>query len=969
MRIGLLGGLRVEHEGEGITVSGAMQLAVLFRLAVDAGSAVGYRGIAEDIWGRDAPANAKASLQSIVSRLRSQLPPTTIESTTGGYRLNVARTDVDALRFTDLVADADQRARSGDTGGASALAEEALQLWAGEPWTPSENFDWFERDLAADHARALALRAAEGVRDRAGTPHPALPAPLTTLVGRDAELATLTQQLAANRLVTVIGTGGAGKTRLALETAAHRGSALLVELAPVGPSEIVGAVLTATGRELRTAETTGESSRSRLLEALAGRDVLLVLDNCEHVIDAAAALSQDLLSALPLLRILATSREPLGVPGEAFVGLGSLSHPSEQLVASATPDDLAAYPAVELFRQRALSATGRALSDDELTVAAHICLRLDGLPLAIELAAAKLRTMEPHEVLAGLDDRFTLLTGGYRTAMPRHQTLKAMIDWSWSLLDDGERKALLGLSVFPAGVGVSEARSLAAALELPGAAVFDTLVDRSLLQRIRGRYRALETIREYGVERILAAGGLVDARTAQAQYMVQRAEEFDHLLRGPRVTEAVTWFDAEEDNIVSALRHASGMPLAEVLVRLTISCCWYWVLRDRNEEAAQWLRVAAAWAAEVEGDEARVLALVYPLLQNFTGDDSDDFDPAAFGSQLIRLVEPMRTLRVVADSHDVLQLLAPCLLAFAEVAGDPDWIAAVRLPHGEDLGLGPWPTAMLHVMGAAAAQNRGDIDELGRESAIAMDLLAQAGDRWGTALAERLYAEWLTLQGRLEEALELADSSNEIMRSIASATDFAREQGLSIQLLNRLGRPQEARARVQRLIAETDASGDPRAILQVQISALQLDVVTGDVEAAGIRVAQIDDLIGLSKAQLQTTAVLETAKSALARQLGALDEAEQHLRRAAETSLRSRDRPIIGTVAIEVGMVALARGNIGTAVRAADYAIAVIGAFDTTQPDLRTIGDAAESAGIGRPGTGVTERPTAMGALAELLGP
>ncbi|WP_172582267.1 AAA family ATPase [Subtercola boreus] len=227
MRIALLGGLRVDHEGRAVTVSGTKQLAVLFRLAVDAGVPVSYRAIAEDVWGLDAPENSKAALQ-----------------------------------------------------------------WPSSSWNPAE--------------RRRAQPGAPGHRSARPTHEPRRARARTCHDRRTA---------AGNRLVTIIGTGGAGKTRLALETAFHRENALLVELAPVGPSEVTAAVLTATGRELRTAETTGESSRTRILESLAGRDVLLVLDNCEHVIDTAAALSQDLLSALPRLLILGRSSVARRWPG------------------------------------------------------------------------------------------------------------------------------------------------------------------------------------------------------------------------------------------------------------------------------------------------------------------------------------------------------------------------------------------------------------------------------------------------------------------------------------------------------------------------------------------------------------------------------------------------------------------------------------------------------------------------------
>jgi len=240
VRISLFGGLRVEHNAEALTVTGAIQLAVLFRLAVDAGSAVSYRAIVEDVWSLDAPENERAALQSVVSRLRSQLPAGAIESTAGGYRLLVSREDVDAVAFQDLVA-----AASVAGSGQQRLASQALALWTGDPWIPGPNFDWFERDLRSDRAQALALGGVV-VREQ---PRRSVRAPLTSLVGRERELATIAAQLGSNRLVTIVGTGGAGKTRLALEAAADR-PALLVELAPVGEGEVLSAVFAASGREI-----------------------------------------------------------------------------------------------------------------------------------------------------------------------------------------------------------------------------------------------------------------------------------------------------------------------------------------------------------------------------------------------------------------------------------------------------------------------------------------------------------------------------------------------------------------------------------------------------------------------------------------------------------------------------------------------------------------------------------------------
>jgi predicted ATPase len=961
VRIALLGGLRVEHEGRAIPVSGAMQLAVLFRLAVDAGTAVSYRAISEDIWGLDAPENTKAALQSIVSRLRSQLPADSIESTTGGYRLAISRSDVDALEFADRVASAE------GASDPSRVASEALGGWSGEPWIPSENFDWFARDLLRDRARAIELGGSVSRPQSA----PELPAQLTTLVGREVELAMIADQLLSNRLVTIIGTGGAGKTRLAIEAASARKNSLLVELASVGASEVLGAILTATGREIRTAEGSSEAggSRDRVIDALVGRDILLVIDNCEHVIDSAAAVALDLLSALPLLRILATSREPLGVPGESFVGLGSLAHPSDTETDTLSPGELATYAALELFGQRAASARGSGLTPDEFSAAARICGRLDGLPLAIELAAAKLRTMSVDEVLSGLDDRFALLTGGYRTALPRHQTLRAMIDWSWSLLDDHERRALLQFAVFPAGVSAADAGELASALRLGDASIFDALVDRSLLQRTRGRFRALETVREYGIGRLSESGDLAAARELQARFVTDHAEGMDRQLRGPRIMDALAWFDAEEDNLTSALRYAANVPLADLAVRLVMSSIWYWIMRDRNDEAQEWFRRVVPIAVDVDSDEANAIVLMGQFVEELGKLMPEGF--AEIPEGLDELLQPLTQLRVGPGGHDLLQLVEPFVGAFARAFGEKKWINAVELPDVEAFTLDPWPSALLHLARAAMAQNRGALIVLGSESEVAISLFGEQGDLWGLAISEQMHSLWLASTGQLQAALELSDLSTEHMRNITTNWDLSQQQGLAVQMLVRLGRVDEAIERVDEMVAGARATGVARSILAAQLTAASMDVMIRDLASAGSRLAEIDELREGSawhNEPGQISSLIDSLHGAVATQRGDLDAAEGWLRSAVESAVRSQDQPIIGMLAITVGTYALARGDVATAVRAVDFATAMIGAYDATHPEVIAIDEAAQKMGIGRPSTDVPERPTTIAELQELLG-
>jgi predicted ATPase len=941
VRISLLGGLRVEHDGQSIVVSGAMQLGVLFRLAVDAGRAVSVRAIVEDVWGVDAPENEKAALQSVISRLRSQLPPATIESSAGGYRLAIPRESVDALACEDLVAAA--TAASGDD--AARLASQALELWIGEPWVPSENFDGFERDLRRDRAAAIELGGSPVARPRTN-----VAVPLTELIGRATELATIAAQLGASRLVTVVGTGGAGKTRLAIETALGHRSSAVVELAPVGPGEVLGAVLAAIGRELRT-ETLAEQSGTleRIVEGLFGRDFLLVLDNCEHVIGEAATVAEELLGALPQLRILATSREPLAIPGEAFVAIGSL------------PQDAA----LELFRQRATAAQGSEFTDNE--TAAAICVRLDGLPLAIELAAARLRTMTVDEVLVGLEDRFTLLTGGYRTALPRHQTLRAMIDWSWSLLGDEERLALAQLAVFPSGVDAADADALAELMGLSSASTFDSLVDKSLLQRSRGRYRTLETIREYGIEKLAELGKTVDARELQARHESDRAREIDRMLRGPRINHAISWFDAEEDNLSAALRFATTAPLPEIAVRLVTSSAWYWIIRDRQDDSRVWFPAIIPLAEQVESNEARVLQLIAPVARALSGSGEEIQDPGEMIARGMSELPSFDDLRMQAGDHELLQVVPTLVAAFSEVAQRPDWMSSMRVPLGEDLGLDPWPVAVLHIMRAAMAQNRGDVAVLDVESQTAVTQFEAIGDLWGIALSKQLRTEWLIVQGRLEEALEMSDEATASLRSTTSSFDLAQQQGQALAVLLRLGRIGEAQARAEVLLEEAHESGNSRALLQTYVTTVMVDLQAEDLAAADQKlevIAELESAWPGVPGQLHAMAEAAAAGADVLR--GDLDSAERHLRSAAEAAFSSHDQPVIGHVAVSLGALALARGDIPKALRAVDLATVLIGAYDGSNPHIVAIEAAAREAGIGRAGAEALTRPIALEALKHL---
>ncbi|MEU4985891.1 BTAD domain-containing putative transcriptional regulator [Streptomyces sp. NPDC021969] len=447
---------------------------------------------------------------------------------------------------------------------------------------------------ARDARRPIPERAPSG--GRKGNIRPRL----TTFVGRELELDALRSELQGARLVTLTGPGGSGKTRLAEEAAAGLEQAWLVELAPLDrPDAVPGAVVNALGLR-ETVLLTGDRPAVQddpvalLVEYCAPRSQLLVLDNCEHVIGAAARLAETLLTRCPGLTVLATSREPLGVPGESV-------RPVEPL----TPEQ-----AQRLFTARAgaVRPDADAVLRDEEAVA-EICRRLDGLPLAIELAAARLRLLTPREIADRLDDRFRLLTSGSRTVLPRQQTLRAVVDWSWDLLDEAERTLLRELSVFAGGWDLAAAEAVGTG---PAADLLGALVDKSLVVADPAadgagmRYRLLETIHEYAEERAAETPRLrAAAERAHRAWARALAEEADPLLRSAGQLPYISRLETEHDNIRAALDRSLTAGDEPEAAALALAMGWFWWLRNYRHEGVGWLdRVLRLGAAlDAGGDQ------------------------------------------------------------------------------------------------------------------------------------------------------------------------------------------------------------------------------------------------------------------------------------------------------------------------------------------------------------------------------
>ncbi|HYN70021.1 MAG TPA: AAA family ATPase, partial [Candidatus Eisenbacteria bacterium] len=481
---------------------------------------------------------------------------------------------------------------------------------------PEQVFQVRVADLPRDFPPLLSLSATRSN----------LPVQLTSFVGREQERAQVEALVDRARLVTLIGTGGTGKTRLMLEAAGEIAARFpdgvwLAELAPLGDT---GQIAPEIARAIGAPEVPGRPALETVAEFLAAKDLLLLLDNAEHLIDGVAHVVSRLLAAAPGLRILTTSREALAVSGEAVVQVPSLSCPPAPVasrpgtVATALDLDAAAgTEAVRLFSERAAATLPSfELSAGNIGAVTEICRRLDGIPLAIELAAARVSAMSPEDIAVGLSDRFRMLTGGRRTAVPRQQTLQALIGWSWDLLTEDDRRLLRRLSVFSGSWTAAAAARAVGVDEVPGAAevagsaaasagpaevdAFLTLdgltrlVDRSLVLVDRGattRYRMLETIRQYARERLIESGEANVIADRHFDYFAALAGVAAVELHGPAMVDWLDRLDAEAENLGSALEWGlESTP--EAAVQMCIAMLAYWRLRVASPDTEA--RVVAA---------------------------------------------------------------------------------------------------------------------------------------------------------------------------------------------------------------------------------------------------------------------------------------------------------------------------------------------------------------------------------------
>ncbi|HEX5598888.1 MAG TPA: BTAD domain-containing putative transcriptional regulator [Micromonosporaceae bacterium] len=634
---------------------------------------------------------------------------------------------------------------------ALAVYEEARQLLADELGADPST------ELAAVHLAVLRNEPAPVIQAAAPVAVARPPAQLTSFIGRADELARIGKLLAATRLVTLTGPGGTGKTRLAIEASRReRFDVCFVDLAPVSDGgEVPQALLAALGIREAALLTPSPGQQpdpvTRLVAAFTDRPLLLVLDNCEHVIADVARLTHHLLAACPDLRVLATSREPLDITGESLCPVPQLPLPSPD----ATVEEVLLSPAIHLFVERAAAVRPDFRMDDgNREQVLRICRALDGLPLAIELAAARLRSLSVAEVAGRLDDRFRLLSRGSRTAPPRHRTLRAVVSWSWDLLSEAEQRLARRLTVFSGGATRATARRVCGLAEDEIDEGLESLTDKSLVQLDGGRYRMLETIREFCAGQLAEAGEEEPLRRAHAKYFLELALTADRYLRGAQQLTWLATLTAEHANLQAALRWAVRADPA-LAMRLVAGLAWYWSLRGLRSEASP---LAAEVLERIGGqpldglDEEYVLCVSYAAANTAPIPDLDNHLD--------------RAESIMTGLHRALRYPA-AIVSWAVTAGPQRGDEAA---HRKQIGDDRWSHAVSQFGLGFKHHLAGDASAAEAAFTAALAGFRAIGDRWGMA---NTLAELVELRTERQEALALISEASQLVGELGVLEDMA----------------------------------------------------------------------------------------------------------------------------------------------------------------------------------------------------
>lgn len=758
-----------------------------------------------------------------------------------------------------------------------------------------------------------------------------LRAELTSFVGKQGEVAAVRELVAAHRLTTLTGPGGSGKTRLALETARTLledlpDGAWLVELAGVGAGgDIAQAALAAFG--LRDALLgTGPQAEplDRLIAAVRERETLLILDNCEHVIEAAAAFAHRLLGECQRLRIIATSREPLGITGEALWRVEPLALPLDD----SNPGDIESSPAVQLLRDRA-SAVRKDLGSDagSLATMARVCRALDGIPLAIELAAARLRTMSLDQLADRLDDRFRLLTGGSRTAIPQHRTLRAVVDWSWELLTDAERTVLRRLAVFSGGASLEAAERICADDTVEQWEILElltALTEKSLLRATddsEPRYRMLATIEQYARERLEAAGEADSIRRAHLSYFTELAATAEPELRRADQLKWLATLAAEHGNLTVAMRGAIAAGDAPGAMALAAEAGWYWWLGGHKVEGLELITAAAALPGEVD-NETR--ALVYGLVVHFMSsgpNDENQLQEWIHKASALHKPGPCRhpAMRFISALESLLQGPDHFLTAFEPLLTDADpWVRALaRLQQGKmRVMLGRPGREADEYLEAAAAEFRA------------------IGERWGLSFALTELADRIAMRGDFTTACALLDEALTVVTAVGTLEDAVRVGARQAQLYWLLGDSERSAAAIAEAQRNADRAGWPNALADLALQRAELARWSGDT-------AEVHRRIEIARAMFGADVELPNVSATFHNLLGYLavdlETAREQHAQAYRSALGAGYAPLIARILVGAADLALRAGQDAQAVRLLAASDAVRGLPDRSLPDATRI--------------------------------
>jgi len=657
-----------------------------------------------------------------------------------------------------------------------------------------------------------------------------LPIHLTNFVGRKSELAEVGRLLSDGRLVTLTGVGGTGKTRLALQSAAEvvhdfPDGVWAVDLAPVAEDEMVDNALASA---MGVRDQPGRSLLETIGDVLLSKMTLIVLDNCEHVLKVSAELVSSILRSGSGVKVLATSREALGVTGEVTYPVPSLGAPPSSPTSA---EELMSYDSVVLFEDRAALARPKfKVTDANAPAVAQICRSLDAVPLAIELAAARVRVLSPGEIADRLDDRFRLLTGGDRTAMPRQQTLEATVTWSYDQLSEEERLMFSRLAVFAGSLDLRAAEEVAGFDGIEKNEVLDLvtgLIEKSMLvvQSDDGagtRYRLLETLRQYARSRLIEGGDVEDLRRRHARYFTDLAEEGDEELRGPGQSEAFAGLEREHANFAAALTWTLSAGESELFLRLTGALGYLWGEIGHWEEARRWL-FAAPVSDDTQPADLRAKALVAAIPVTVAED-------------------PARARRMAEQALDLSKTVGDKHLAAGALRAMGDATIHMFLPEEtmslleESLAISRslddrWGEA--GALGSLAnALSYNEPDEAAEMSERSQRIFEDLGDELQAAGSLYLMASIANRNDRASQAIEPTCKALLLYRKLGAVVG----QGHSLDQLGRamtsLSRWAEARDAFLESLTLLNEAGDAHCSARVQRRLGMLDLYDGQLESA-----------------------------------------------------------------------------------------------------------------------------------------